>query len=68
MAKSVFLVGLDPYQIDTSDPAVATAVADAGFGRLTAVDIQKQLEEDDAALNKLGYDAKLFLCCGNRFA
>ncbi|HHT8903887.1 hypothetical protein KDX27_39555 [Burkholderia cenocepacia] len=55
MAKSVLLVGLDPYKIDFSDSAYST------FPDLTASKIQKQLELDESTLNKLGYDAELCL-------
>ena len=53
--KSVLSVGLQPQLINFADPAY-----DA-FPGMTAEKVQAGLEKDIAALNALGYDAKLCL-------
>ncbi len=53
--KSVLSVGLQPQLIDFADPAYAA------FPGMTAAKVQGGLDKDIAALNALGYDAKLCL-------
>jgi len=53
--KFVLSVGLQPQLIDFADPAYAA------FPGMTAEKVQGGLDKDIAALNALGYDAKLCL-------
>lgn len=53
--KSVLSVGLQPQLINFTDPAYAA------FPGMTAEKVQGGLDKDIAALNALGYDAKLCL-------
>ncbi len=53
--KSVLSVGLQPQLINFADPAYAA------FPGMTADKVQGGLDKDIAALNALGYDAKLCL-------
>ena len=53
--KSVLSVGLQPQLINFADPAYAA------FPGMTAEKVQSGLDKDIAALNALGYDAKLCL-------
>ena len=53
--KLVLSVGLRPELIDFADPAYAA------FPGMNAAKVQGGLEKDIAALNALGYDAKLCL-------
>jgi len=53
--KFVLSVGLQPQLIDFTDPAYAA------FPGMTAERVQGGLDKDIAALNALGYDAKLCL-------
>jgi hypothetical protein len=53
--KSVLSIGLQPQLIDFADPAYAA------FPGMTAEKVQGGLDKDIAALNALGYDAKLCL-------
>ena len=53
--KSVLSVGLQPQLINFADPAYAA------FPGMTAERVQGGLDKDIAALNALGYDAKLCL-------
>ncbi len=53
--KSVLSVGLQPQLINFADPAYAA------FPGMTAEKVQGGLDKDIAALNALGYDAKLCL-------
>ncbi len=53
--KSVLSIGLQPQLINFADPAYAA------FPGLTAEKVQGGLDKDIAALNALGYDAKLCL-------
>ena len=53
--KSVLSVGLKPQLIDFADPAYAA------YPGMTAEKVQGGLEKDIAALNAMGYDAKLCL-------
>ena len=53
--KSVLSVGLQPQLIDFADPAYAA------FPGMTAEKVQGGLDRDIAALNALGYDARLCL-------
>ena len=53
--KSVLSVGLQPQLINFADPAYAA------FPGMTAEKVQGGLDKDIAALNALGYDARLCL-------
>jgi len=53
--KSVLSVGLQPQLINFADPAYAA------FPGMTAAKVQGGLDKDIAALNAMGYDAKLCL-------
>lgn len=53
--KSVLSIGLQPQLINFADPAYAA------FPGMTAEKVQGGLDKDIAALNALGYDAKLCL-------
>jgi len=53
--KSVLSVGLQPQLINFADPAYAA------YPGMTAEKVQGGLDKDIAALNALGYDAKLCL-------
>ena len=53
--KTVLSIGLQPQLIDFADPAYAA------YPGMTAEKVQGGLDKDIAALNAMGYDAKLCL-------